>query len=391
MPTQYEPDNNHNFMQPDQMSDEAIWDLLSVYADGEATPEEAARVEALQHRQPSITGELAFLRRTTDAVRTLAEVEPPYSLRTAIYAATTQRPTLARRIGNAWQRICPSFAAPSFRYTLAGGACAAAGLAALLLLPHGHPGNHSPVNPAVKTVVAFNNNSKSQSSVAPPVQREKPQTPTIRLAIPTKLPASRSLVQNTLRHSVEHADNGHADEILLTTLGNMERQSARMALNSAKQAHTVNAKKGLIRPQLAALRDSNTQKIGKVDQNVADNQSSQFSPRPKMDQEYQRVTLAMVSNKGSDDSLGANIDSSHDAPTPAPPVVSAADNAGGVDNAPKHVIHVSLSQLPPDARHYLTTADIKKELDARNLGFSRTTLEGIKRSEATVALIGGKF
>src|SRR5579871_4299303 len=59
--------------------DEAIWRLLSVYADGEATPEEAAHVEALLRADPARCQDLAFLRMTAANARSLPEVEPPES------------------------------------------------------------------------------------------------------------------------------------------------------------------------------------------------------------------------------------------------------------------------------------------------------------------------
>ena len=119
-----------------------------------------------------------------------------------------------------------------------------------------------------------------------------------------------------------------------------------------------------------------------------------FSLLPMMDKANQRATVIAASDNGAADSLGANIDANRDDTLVGSDKSSNADGRSdtSTEDAPRQNIRVvRLSQMPPDARHYLSTADIKRELDARNFGYSRTTMEGIKRQEATFALIGGKF
>src|SRR5689334_18888451 len=98
MPTNFKSDD----LFPDEMpeentafleGDEALWTLLSVYADGEATPEEAAQVEALLRSDPTYAREFSFLQMSAETIQTIGEVEPPLSLRDSILATTTRRKT----------------------------------------------------------------------------------------------------------------------------------------------------------------------------------------------------------------------------------------------------------------------------------------------------------
>src|SRR5947207_8638400 len=111
MPADFEPNKKQKMDWPTtkdvppigpDADDDALWELLSVYADGEATPEEAARVEAMLRADPAWARRLDFVRLTADSVHSLPEVEPPAALRESIFVATSRRRSLANRLAAAW-------------------------------------------------------------------------------------------------------------------------------------------------------------------------------------------------------------------------------------------------------------------------------------------------
>lgn len=122
------------------MNCDQVWDLLSVYADGEATPHEAEMVEAHIAVCASCASDLEFLRSTSVSLRDVPEVEPPAMLRQAILAATVNRPTWQDRLAAAARR---TFAPAPLRY----GALAAAGAAAALTFVMIHDGGVQVANP----------------------------------------------------------------------------------------------------------------------------------------------------------------------------------------------------------------------------------------------------
>lgn len=109
---------------------EEIWDLLSVYADGEATPEESARVEHHITECQRCARDLAFLRETARALEETPEIAPPPGLRDAILAATIYRPSWPERV----RAALGGALAPVRRHALALAGTAAAGFLCALLL-----------------------------------------------------------------------------------------------------------------------------------------------------------------------------------------------------------------------------------------------------------------
>jgi anti-sigma factor RsiW len=80
---------------------EAIWDFLSAYADGEATPEEARIVETHIAACPECARDLQFMQETAQMLAHTPEIAPPPGLREAIFAVTTRRTTWQERIRTA--------------------------------------------------------------------------------------------------------------------------------------------------------------------------------------------------------------------------------------------------------------------------------------------------
>ena len=105
-----------------------MWELLSLYADGEASQEEAAQVERMLRHDAEYARAYTFMQKAGGAIRTIVEIEPPAHLRDAILAKTTRKPTLARRAAVVFGAFRAQLAAPVGRLAFAGGGLAAAAL-----------------------------------------------------------------------------------------------------------------------------------------------------------------------------------------------------------------------------------------------------------------------
>jgi hypothetical protein len=87
---------------------EELWELLSAYADGMTTPDEAGRVERHAAICPECARDLRFMRETAHVLADAPEVVPPATLRDSILAATIYRPTWQQRIREAARRLVPT-------------------------------------------------------------------------------------------------------------------------------------------------------------------------------------------------------------------------------------------------------------------------------------------
>jgi len=134
MPTNNYSDNSFDDQAP--LDDEQLWDLLSLYVDGEADPEQAAIVEQMLSSDPAYRRDFDFLMASSKTMHMLEEVEPPASLRETVLAKTSHRPTLVGRLRAAWNRTATP-ASPTFgRYATAGGAFAVVAIGAMIFWPH---------------------------------------------------------------------------------------------------------------------------------------------------------------------------------------------------------------------------------------------------------------
>lgn len=124
------PDPDNHILPADLVNDDALWALLNAYADGEATAEEIVRIEGLLHTQPEVAREFAFLKLTADSVRTFGEVEPPSAMTDAIFAATTRRTGLLKRVSLWWSNASGAFGPAPLRI---GAAALASGVLAVVL------------------------------------------------------------------------------------------------------------------------------------------------------------------------------------------------------------------------------------------------------------------
>ena len=88
------------------VEDDSLWELLSVYADGEATPQEAAQIETLLRSDPALKREFNFMRMASAFVSAEPEIAPPAALRDRIFAATLARPDAAPPVLDRMGRFC---------------------------------------------------------------------------------------------------------------------------------------------------------------------------------------------------------------------------------------------------------------------------------------------
>jgi hypothetical protein len=102
---------------------DSLWDSLSGYADGLASPSERARVEGHVAQCETCARDLEFMRRTSTALSDVPEVAPPAGLRDAILAATVNKRVWYQRFGWGGSR-----AAFGFNQHAYAGAAAAAGV-----------------------------------------------------------------------------------------------------------------------------------------------------------------------------------------------------------------------------------------------------------------------
>ena len=105
----------------DSVDDEALWELFSVYADGEATPEEVAKIEAMLLSNPALSTELNFMQISGEGARNVVEIEPPLSLTESILAKTSHRKTFLQK-AQSWLAAQNRVLAPGvYRYSFAAG------------------------------------------------------------------------------------------------------------------------------------------------------------------------------------------------------------------------------------------------------------------------------
>ncbi len=354
--------------------DEAMWALLSVYLDGETTPAEAALVEKRLRTDPAFARKYALLQRTSAAARALPEIDPPTGLRAAIFAATIYRPTPMGRVNAAWGRLRAASAPRPARLALAGGALAAAALAFLVI----RPGPRQPlsvVRPAPGPLVAVL--PPPVVTPAPPPDFESPARTTSSRAEATQHPIAPE-VQN-IQSPPRMADNNMRIARDLT-------DGERLAAANLRASSKANGNHTYTQNRRASQRpDSYERPKAEV---------ALYSPLPRMDQQNQRDTSPMIPatyitmDNGTSRSA-APIDNM---PMAQPSTAPTAPAAGSAPATAKVIVHISqLPQPPPDTRRFLPIADIRREMEARNLGFNNTTLEGIRRGEARITLIGGRF
>ncbi len=136
--------NAHHNLEVTVMQCQDVWDLLSAYADGETNAHETEVVEAHIAVCSDCARDLQFMQGTQHALQAIPEVEPPISLRSAILAATVNRPSLTERFATAVRR---GLAPAPVRYGALAAAGAAAALTAVTIREGNNPVHYIPKEP----------------------------------------------------------------------------------------------------------------------------------------------------------------------------------------------------------------------------------------------------
>lgn len=361
MPTKYNVDSYID----DQDTDDAVWQLLNLYADDEASPEEVAKVEELLRSDNSYREYLNFLRSTSIVVREWDEVAPPVTLRDSILAATLHRPTFRTRLASlvsaSMYRVTGPLAFPA-------AGLVAAGVLGLLFVHHTNIGPKTNLKDSsgqhfastVKPVVPSNPYGVTGSSTNPELVVHS-----IRSRTPPRLKSQHldaTMGQLMFAKNMEHRDRPGG----VSGTGGLRDA----ATGHSDELNSVVVSPAVYRPNMDAQNERPT---------VA-------APMPVADSSEPEITVP----SGSDQEIAAA-----DSGASKASAGSVGSEHSDVSSAPRPktiVAHLSAATaLPPDPTQVLTRADMARNRAAMNSGYDRTTLRSLERKEASISLIRGTF
>ena len=387
-------------------ADDLMWELLSLYVDGEASPDEAAQVEQMLRHDAEYARAYSFLNQTGHAVRAIVEVEPPAFLRDAILAKTSHRLTFAKRLSAAMTTLRTQLALPPMgRLALAGGSLAACALlVGVWTARSANNGNSAPVVaeaalPSNTSVAAAPAPSVSSSSVAKNVEANpETKTPRESVVVPSVPNNKSAIAKMTPAPAKTSPIKLNVDLTLLrpepslagwsaTTENKTKTPIASSPKTSEATSGTWSSGKQIARnmpPRKWSQSPGNPAGVG--DSNVATQNVS-----PMMDDNFQhRQPPMMLASMRTDDDLDKK-----DVVTSNGDGNATTTSAGSADTdaPPKGTIvgKLQLSKLPPGARHLQTMADIQRLQEARNMGYTATVMEGMQRRDTDLSVISGKF
>lgn len=380
-------------------ADERIWMLLSLYNDGEASPEEAAEVEQMLQNDAAYASAHAFMQQAGGAIRTISEIEPPANLCDAILAKTSRRPTFAQRVAHTLAAMRSRFALPTFhpvgRMALAGGGLATVALAAGIV--SARMGVHSPQNGMEASIL------RDTAGTNAPLQRLVSSSPATQTdsdrhqLIPTHpllLPGASELIRS------------NPDDAYLTR-GETPSRTARPAQPTAGKADSLQVPNRAV-PHNTSLANGKTDGKSGIGakQQIASLTPLQGSTRvdedvqninPMMDSGLQHhTTLAGLPEK--DKNEGDDLDDSNLVTSN-----TSTDVSGDGTSAPTerervptlgHQIEgqLMLSKLPPTARHIMSPADVARQLgNTVPASFTANSSDSSQHKTAEVRLLSTKF
>jgi hypothetical protein len=353
--------------------DGRLWDLLSVYADDEATEAEKLEVEELLRSDAAYARDFSFLRRMTTEMESFEEVEPPAQLREAILNATSHRPTFSRRVLAGLESLRAAFRMPMGRYALPVGTFAAAALLTFVLWPRDNNPKAGLNFPKPTIADATPNLPSSDSPNTESINRKKDfleQDSALksgsRVAKVTPSPA-KSTVKTEPKREVAGTD----------PTPHLIKVNDRTPIMPQRLADK--------KPPSSSHKKIKIQSPGTVEQSNGNNVYPDYAPRPMMDKDYQRpAEVAMKTEddnpfKKSDFQPDDNSDPKNDTN------VRAAMNDNQTPSGPRTTPFKSGNPLP---RQYASSGDLRREREATRLGYNRSTVLSIERSELTGNVVG---
>ena len=338
-----------NFMQMDAPEDDSLWELLSVYADGEATPAESAQIESLLRSDSALKREFDFMRLASSFVAAEAEIAPPAELRDRIFAATVARPTLRRRVKTAWANFTSSLTP---RYAMAGGLAGAA-LLTFALWPHTTNTNVNAPQIAQVTQPA----PKQIAADAPPVTQAQP-------AIESANPAAVKLALSNA--SLTTAKKTPAKPTVITSAVKKSIMTVAPkttpAVNHVKSAAPKHPATAPSPQPLAPVKPDTSTEVA-------------YSPRPNMDRVNQRPASAVAApdtNTQTDDQTAET------ALSPKPVTVALTDAAPKPQHWEGHL------KMPTDNARQMTPSFMRQQRQAFNSGYNDQIIRSIRQNQIRI-------
>ncbi len=364
-------DPDENIVPLEQGDDDALWMLLSTYADGEATTEEVLKVESLLRSHPVVAREYRFLQLTTDSVREFGEVEPPASMTGAIFAATARKKTLFQRLGTWWAQGGTAIGPTSLRV---GGAVLASGLLAVVVWSR-----MSPVRPS----------GQAETPLTAYIQSPHNGSPL------TTAPDVKVVAQTT--HKEERSGQQSGVPV------NMAAQTSITVDGQNWQVEPVVEKSVFSRPKVV-MRPA--QPVGTA-RRSASTAAAQSEPQPSGDIVTRAPNVEerhMAANNGADirasksDDLGPDFDTATEA---RPEVFANAMPQANSDEPPTTVVTASYRSIremtrntPPEVQSlYMRTQEaIRRQHEMQHYGgYGKDAYNNIQRREVGLSLVGGRF
>jgi hypothetical protein len=388
------PDQHENFdprgifrddprtFEENTMNCDNVWDLLSVYADGETSLEETAMVDTHIAVCCDCARDLAFMRNTSVVLSETPEVEPPATLRASILAATVDRKTLAERV---LAGIRGALAPASLRY---GAAAGAAGLLAAVALHFGVTDLRSPVEYRPQPQVTARNQATQPEldQLVPPmgIEDEQPAAPAppVRDAERPATAAGRQATTPLHSRPQQSPAPAHIDGRVMTA-------SVRQGGKSDAAVQTVKPALQIAKAGATSKNGAKKQKPGAgVTRGGQDTRSTSpttggmtTEPQPMTTEEMMVASNPAPMKPVSGDMMTANM---------VEPMNTAAE-AG--EPAPSKPVRYTLTggQMVGDASQAASLAELKRQLRGRNLEGIQALEKSLKAREIRVPVFRGNF
>ncbi|HEV2472590.1 MAG TPA: hypothetical protein VGS41_08005 [Chthonomonadales bacterium] len=345
------------------------WQPLNLYLDGEACAEDSATVEETLKYDAEASRELSELQHIRAAIKSIGMVEPPASLRQSIYAQTLLQPG---RGPAGRQVLLAGFRATlrNVRFAIPAASFAVACLAALAIWMPGRTANYPAAALAPQTNhAALASSAPANLAVA---MIAKPRAPE---------PAGRALSQTPAGadngDSLLIDDNGQVigpDDLTYAGGGSSQRRSSNV-IRIQTATYRSQAPPSRSAPVTEAPLVSNRLRSG-TRPSIEIASAGAYSFEPNMPDQYQHYKPMPNATAAPD--IGPAVDT---VAAPPAPVSPAEQPARPIKRYGRLLLPVSTP----------TTADFRREDMTKRLGFDRETLEGIRRHQVTISLIGGRF
>ncbi len=350
-----------------ESSDDQIWDLLSLYADGEASDEEKKIVEALLTSNATYRSRLNFIQSASTVLSVMDEIEPPAMLRSAILDSTCRRRTMWSRAASAVVSIREAFA-PSFNLRNFGlvGACV---IAAVVI--------HSSRFPHVKS--GDNTHGTSAIAVHPPfTAAETDSRANVNSSEGNRLPqlaeggpVVRSRIPEGIRIALQPGNRRSSDTVRAVSQVNSKPHHEVVPVRSVDEPGNAVVSDAVYRPDMDAQNERPTASV----------------PMPAADSDGPEITVSGASEKD----VAANPSKVEHQGSDTAVLGSMNSNEDGRSQVHVIVAHLHASALPPEPTQVLTRADMARNRDAQNYGYDRSTLRSLERKEASISLFRGSF